>query len=200
MVVLWAITAALLTSTTAKAVTLFDSGTTALLSTDPTQLGRMSRDGVPSDWSSSKPFPGTINSTTSYHFTTFTVPIINTPFVQISLNEIGGTTDLFASAYLNSYNPLNEATNYLGDAGVSGTLTTFQVIVPVGQSLIVLINDTTATGSGVGVSFDVIVSGFIDANFTDPSSATPLPAALPLFATGLGTLGLLGWRRKRKAN
>jgi hypothetical protein len=28
---------------------------------------------------------------------------------------------------------------------------------------------------------------------------TPLPAALPLFATGLGVLGLLGWRRKRKA-
>jgi len=29
--------------------------------------------------------------------------------------------------------------------------------------------------------------------------ATPLPAALPLFATGLGVMGLLGWRRKRKA-
>jgi len=28
--------------------------------------------------------------------------------------------------------------------------------------------------------------------------STPLPAALPLFATGLGALGLLGWRRKRK--
>jgi hypothetical protein len=27
----------------------------------------------------------------------------------------------------------------------------------------------------------------------------PLPAALPLFATGLGALGLLGWRRKLKA-
>jgi len=27
---------------------------------------------------------------------------------------------------------------------------------------------------------------------------TPLPAALPLFVTGLGALGLLGWRRKRK--
>ena len=27
---------------------------------------------------------------------------------------------------------------------------------------------------------------------------TPLPAALPLFATGLGALGLLAWRRKRK--
>jgi hypothetical protein len=29
-------------------------------------------------------------------------------------------------------------------------------------------------------------------------SYVPLPAALPLFATGLGALGLLGWRRKRK--
>jgi hypothetical protein len=28
---------------------------------------------------------------------------------------------------------------------------------------------------------------------------TPLPAALPLFATGLGVMGLLGWRRRRKA-
>src|SRR5262249_26847541 len=28
-------------------------------------------------------------------------------------------------------------------------------------------------------------------------TTTPLPAALPLFATGLGALGLFGWRRKR---
>jgi len=29
-------------------------------------------------------------------------------------------------------------------------------------------------------------------------SAVPIPGALPLFATGLGALGLLGWRRNRK--
>jgi hypothetical protein len=29
-------------------------------------------------------------------------------------------------------------------------------------------------------------------------SATPVPAALPLFVSGLGTLGVVGWRRKRK--
>ena len=34
---------------------------------------------------------------------------------------------------------------------------------------------------------------------TPSSGATPLPATLPLFATGLGGLGLFGWRRKRKA-
>jgi hypothetical protein len=32
---------------------------------------------------------------------------------------------------------------------------------------------------------------------TNPNPV-PLPAAFPLFATGLGALGLLGWRRKRK--
>jgi hypothetical protein len=30
-------------------------------------------------------------------------------------------------------------------------------------------------------------------------TATPLPAALPLFATGVGALSLLGWRKRRKA-
>ena len=35
--------------------------------------------------------------------------------------------------------------------------------------------------------------------FTLNGVETPLPATLPLFASGLGVLGLLGWRRKRKA-
>lgn len=39
-------------------------------------------------------------------------------------------------------------------------------------------------------------TSFIDAVSLDLVDATPLPAALPLFATGLGALGLLGWRRK----
>ena len=34
-------------------------------------------------------------------------------------------------------------------------------------------------------------------NFT--VETTPIPTALPLFATGLGALGLIRWRRKRKA-
>jgi len=33
----------------------------------------------------------------------------------------------------------------------------------------------------------------------NPIDPVPLPAALPLFATGLVGLGLLGWRRKKKA-
>jgi hypothetical protein len=33
-----------------------------------------------------------------------------------------------------------------------------------------------------------------------PVNATPLPATLPLFAAGIAGIGLLGWRRKRKAH
>jgi hypothetical protein len=58
---------------------------------------------------------------------------------------------------------------------------------------------TLNLSNGAG-TFVTNVSG-ADTNFWGlaPDVATPLPAALPLFATGLGSLGLLGWRRKRKA-
>jgi len=39
---------------------------------------------------------------------------------------------------------------------------------------------------------------FLDNLYYSTAPTTPVPAALPLFATGLGGLGLLGWRRKRK--
>jgi hypothetical protein len=38
-----------------------------------------------------------------------------------------------------------------------------------------------------------------DYTWTLNVAPTPLPAALPLFASGLSALGLFGWRRKRKA-
>jgi len=56
------------------------------------------------------------------------------------------------------------------------------------------------SGAGPDKDFDDMVIR-IDAQFLTGGSGgtTPIPAALPLFATGLGALGLLGWRRKKKA-
>ena len=65
-------------------------------------------------------------------------------------------------------------------------VTNFQNVRGCGQ----VVNDIVefSNVSMSGCSFDVSVLNPI-----------PLPAALPLFVTGLGFMGLLGWRRKRKA-
>jgi hypothetical protein len=43
------------------------------------------------------------------------------------------------------------------------------------------------------------VTGHVVVSRPHGAPATPLPSTLSLFATGLGLLGLLGWRRKRRA-
>jgi hypothetical protein len=43
-----------------------------------------------------------------------------------------------------------------------------------------------------------IVSASMTVDLPDGLYVTPIPAALPLFATGLGALGFITYRRKRK--
>ena len=84
---------------------------------------------------------------------------------------------------------LNQTTqfNTNGDPTSQWMFLTFQFVADGSQATI-----RFADISGITAWAD----GMIDTVSIDP---TPLPAALPLFATGLGALGLLGWRRKRKA-
>jgi hypothetical protein len=58
--------------------------------------------------------------------------------------------------------------------------------------------------TGVTAATNIIAATFSfgtgpDTFIPGTPSAVPLPGALPLFATALGGLGLLTWRRKRKA-
>lgn len=47
-------------------------------------------------------------------------------------------------------------------------------------------------------STDYLASAFAGGTVTPSPSATPLPTALPLFASGLAGVGLFGWIRRRK--
>ena len=53
------------------------------------------------------------------------------------------------------------------------------------------VHNDAFTGDGTYFALD-------NMTINEATSATPIPGALPLFAGGLGALGLLGWRRKKK--
>jgi len=84
----------------------------------------------------------------------------------------------------------------------SGVITSWSVAENVGLVLLTTSNMPPFTNVfdqawNIAENF-VAFNQFSPATWTIGPDPTPLPAALPLFATGLGALGLLGWRRKRK--
>ena len=167
----------------AQATTILDTG---LISFAPagTQLGRLSRNGTPSTWGTTKPFPGTLNPTTLYQYEVFTVNAGTTPFLQITLTD----TDqrFLAAAYLNAYLPVNIPpnqgldVNYLGDAGVTLASTMFQIQVAPFSTVLVVISGTAGGLQDEGRPIRVLVEGF-----TTPPAAVPEPATLMLVGSGV---------------
>ena len=173
---------------------LLTTFTTSIAANDPTQLGRLVRTGIPSDWSSVKAFPGVNNPGTTFNYHTYTVNSGVTPYIFITMDSVAANT--FASAYLGVYDPLNKATGYIGDAGSSGNSfgtdpVSFEVFVPVHTNFQILVN--TSANAGIGQPFTITVQGFIDDQFT-PS---PEPSSMLLLGSGiLGVAGVI--RRKMK--
>jgi hypothetical protein len=183
----------------------------ALSLTDPTQLGRLSRNGLAQDWTGAESFPGVINTTITYHYQIFDIPaaeIALTPFIQISVDSVSANT--FFSAYSGSYLPDSSGSpnfgfdnNWLGDAGSSGNFfgvdpLFFQVQANPLADLIIVVNNTGGANLGVGAPFNLLVEGFIDTEFDDPPVNTPEPTSMFLLGTGL--VGLFAACQRRKAS
>lgn len=185
----------------AHADILFDT-TDQLVSGDPTQTGRLSRNGIPQDWAGSEPFPGVINPGTTYHYMTYSVNVGVTPFIQIDFDSNAATT--FVSAYTNSYLPdsagspnLGFDTHWLGDAGSSGNFfgvdpLFFNVIAPAHSNLIVVVNESTANG-GLLLPYHLTVEGYLDSNFT----STPEPSSVLVCLAALSVM--LGVRMRKRS-
>jgi hypothetical protein len=132
-------------------------------------------------------------------------------------NATDGTT-VFHSVSTDSFNPSTYAlTNVPGGSAAGGNAATNIDGNTTGGLLNALFGNTTAYStynslldpnpcfsSGPICATDATILRFNGTGFGVGGSlvigVTPIPGALPLFAGGLGVMGLLGWRRKRKAS
>jgi hypothetical protein len=129
-------------------------------------------------------------------------------------NVTVGTTDTVALTATLTPNP--GASSFFWDFGIGAPFSAAKPSSPAGNcgvNSLTCVVDVSFAPTTIGSVTDLLVAtvsenpgGVTNDIFSmsgtgvAPVSNTPLPAALPLFASGLGALGLLGWRRKRKAH
>ena len=104
--------------------------------------------------------------------------------VTITASTIGGLGEYVTPGFPNNFDVSGGAITGVSFQGDLGTYH-LSIVLQTGLNNAILFNNAVGSGEGGPVTYEA-------------AAETPLPAALPLFATGLGALGLLGWRRKRK--
>jgi hypothetical protein len=107
--------------------------------------------------------------------------------------ESGGFYSVDKQSFNITPSGLGSGVYWLAIQAVSSDVNTFLALTAGGPSA-----ETHDGGTTWGADYEGWPDGVAFGLYDSPIGATPLPAALPLFATGLGALGLLGWRRKRK--
>lgn len=123
---------------------------------------------------------------------TFATAIAAFGFNGIDIGDFGGRLSLDLTFDNNTTDTVNVPTTEGSVGSTGGSVFYFGYIVGTGDPLISSVSFKTTTGSGDIFAFDDFTIGDRD-QVTMP--AIPVPAALPLLATGLGAMGLLRRRR-----
>ncbi len=141
--------------------------------------------------------PGTLN------LTPYSVSAYNGSFLsptQLVLDSTNGIAFGFQDVLAPPQSPSDPITAIfqLSDSALTSIALNadFSVSIAADNALFGVFMPMTNSGSFSGYAY--IGTLLSPVTFSANVAATPLPAALPLFATGLGAMGLLGWRRKRK--
>jgi hypothetical protein len=177
------------------------SATYTLNGSSPTQLGRMTRDATPSTCAAPKAYPGTFNTTTSYLHTVssaFVNPTASPVCATITLATTAtcnpsGTGNVFAAAYLGSFNSADFSVNYLGDSGSSlinpSTSETFEIQVPANGTVVFNLNEANSVG-GEDCTFTLSSPDLISAAPAAPTIPAPTLDLRNLILVGLSLLAL----------
>ena len=127
-----------------------------------------------------------------------------------------GHNEASATLFIHAYNGGNTGPDLVNEAASSNfrlgptglqTFSVNQAYTFTANLVYEVVMNVYASATGDETSY-----AYADPSFTAPAgysvltspgvgnaAVTPIPAAFPLFASGLGALGLLGWRKRRKA-
>lgn len=124
------------------------------------QDGRIFRDAIPSECPN-KVYPGIFSEGTQYNYETFTYRNTGTAAACVTVNfdpdTQGATpcaTNAHASAYIGSYDPMDQGTNYVGDVG-SSIAQPFAFEVPGGEDMVLVVTNT-ASAAICDFAFEVV--------------------------------------------
>jgi hypothetical protein len=125
--------------------------------------------------------PGTCPSCNSSYNDNFTVNLFDQ--TGALLKSVNAVNYLYYSMYSSSHG--------IGAGPV-------WVTVPGGATTLEIVSNLSIAGL-LGSDGQALGFGSLNISSDGSIAATPIPGTLPLLATGLAGLGLLGWHRKRKA-
>ena len=142
---------------------------------DPTQTDELFRSGIPQTCPPSTTC-AIVDDQTLHHYDsyTFTNTGDSTQCVTIDTNtECANVRHIFIAAYLGSFDPSNICNNWIGDSGFSPIPEqAFQVEVPAGQTLVVVVSEVTPTAGCP--AYTVTITGLCQGG-----TPTPTPTATP---------------------
>jgi hypothetical protein len=169
------------------AATVILSGTYTWTGSELGESNRLFRNGTASTFSAPKAYPGSSSTSGGGYTIVGVLGFAAEAWLDIDITTTTVCCQSFVAAYLDSFDPLALATNYLGDGGSSPAPATperFQVIVPAGRSLVLVGQTVSSLANAQGTNFSFVVD------------QVPEPATISLAAGGLLLLLLAARRRK----
>lgn len=165
-----------------------------IMSTDPTQNGRIFRDAIPSVCATTKAWPGILSVGANIHHKTYSVKNISaSPQCMTFTINNADAAQVMLTAYNTTFNPADISQNYMGDTGSSSAAsvaTTMNIVVPANTTVILVTSEIAATTFAADYSITIFAPNCGDILKTIDSpkekmSLYPNPTKRTLYVSGM---------------